>query len=76
MPKGIPNNRYTAEFKQHVIETMQKEGLSYRETARQFDVNSHHRIQEWERYLNYYNNRCSKAKGLAARSTQTALSVA
>lgn len=49
MPRGIPNNRYTAEFKQHVIETMQKERLSYRETARQFEVNSHHRIQEWER---------------------------
>ena len=28
---------------------MQKEGLSYRETARQFEVNSHHQIQEWER---------------------------
>ena len=49
MPRGIPNKKYTAEFKQHVIETMQKEGLSYRETARQFEVNSHHRIQEWER---------------------------
>ncbi|MBR2742992.1 MAG: transposase [Clostridia bacterium] len=49
MPKGKPNKRYTPEFKQTVIETMHKEGLSYSETARQFEVNSHYRIQEWER---------------------------
>ena len=49
MPKGVPNKRYTAEFKQHVIETMQKERLSYSETARQFEINDHHRIQAWER---------------------------
>lgn len=49
MPKGIPNKRYTAEFKQIVIETMQKEKLSYRETARRFEISSHHRIQDWER---------------------------
>ena len=54
MPKGIPNKRYTAEFKRHVIETMQKEGMSYSETARQFEVKGHHRIQDWERiYLTY-----------------------
>ena len=54
MPKGVPNKRYTAEFKQKVIETMQTERLSYRETSQQFGVNSHHRIQEWERiYLSY-----------------------
>ena len=28
---------------------MQKEKLSYSETARQFDVSNHHRIQDWER---------------------------
>ncbi len=28
---------------------MRWEGLSYSETARQFEVNSHHRIQDWER---------------------------
>lgn len=54
MPKGIPNKRYTAEFKRHVIETMREEGMSYSETARQFEVNGHHRIQDWERiYLTY-----------------------
>ena len=49
MPKGIPNKRYTPEFKKQVIETMQKEKLSYRETARQFEIGDHHRIQDWER---------------------------
>ena len=28
---------------------MQQEGLSYAETARQFDVSNHQRIQNWER---------------------------
>ena len=32
-----------------VIETMREEKLSYRETARRFEINSHHRIQDWER---------------------------
>ena len=49
MSTGIPNKRYTAEFKKCVIETMRAENLSYNETARRFDVNSHHRIQDWER---------------------------
>ena len=49
MPKGIPNKRYTPEFKKLVVETMQKEKLSYRETARRFDVSSDTRIRDWER---------------------------
>ncbi len=49
MPKGVPNKRYTPEFKKHVIETMLEEKLSYSETARRFEVNDHHRIQAWER---------------------------
>lgn len=49
MPKGVPNKRYTPEFKKLVVETMQREGLSYSETARQFEVSNHHRIQDWER---------------------------
>ena len=44
MPKGVPNKRYTPEFKKHVIETMLEEKLSYRETAQRFEVNDHHRI--------------------------------
>ena len=41
MPKGIPNKRYTPEFKIKVVETMQTEKLSYRETARQFEIPDH-----------------------------------
>ena len=49
MPKGVLNKRYTPEFKKLVVETMQQEQLSYSETARRFDVNGHHQIQDWER---------------------------
>ena len=49
MPKGVPNKRYTAEFKKHVIETMQEEKLSYKETARRFEITGHHQVQDWER---------------------------
>ncbi len=40
MPRGKPNNRFIGEFKQRVVETMQKEHLSYRETASQFEIRS------------------------------------
>ena len=49
MPKGVPNKRYTPEFKKLVIETMQEEKLSYSETCRRFDVNSRDQIKSWER---------------------------
>ena len=49
MPKGVPNKRYTPEFKKLVIETMQKEKLSYSETCRRFEVNSRDQIKSWER---------------------------
>ena len=49
MPKGKPQKRYTPEFKKMVIETMQKERLSYMETANQFGIGGHNRIQKWER---------------------------
>ena len=49
MPKGIPNKRYRPEFKKLVVETMQKEKLSYRETARQLDISDHKRVAAWER---------------------------
>lgn len=48
MPKGTPNKRYTGEFKQLVVETMHKDKLSYRETARQFETDAH-RVISWER---------------------------
>ena len=49
IPKGVPNKRYTPEFKKLVIETMQEEKLSYSETCRRFDVNSRDQIKSWER---------------------------
>ena len=48
MPKGKTNKRYTPEFKIKVVETMHREKLSYRETARQFDI-SNSRVTAWER---------------------------
>ncbi len=49
MPKGVPNKRYTGEFKQKVVETMHKEKLSYCEAARRFEVSNNHRVASWER---------------------------
>lgn len=49
MPKGIPNKRYTPEFKQLVVETMHKERLSIRETSAQFEISDHNAVARWER---------------------------
>ena len=49
MPKGVPNKRYTGEFKQMVVETMMREKISYKEAARRFDVSSDTRVASWER---------------------------
>ena len=49
MPKGIPNKRYTPEFKQMVVETMREEHLSVREAMRRFEINDHGIIERWER---------------------------
>ena len=48
MPKGVPNKRYTPEFKTHVVETMQKECLSHKEAERRFEL-PHGRAAAWER---------------------------
>ena len=53
MPKGVPNKRYTPEFKRMVVETMKKEHLS---------IYAGHFKQEIVAYLDYYNNRRIKAK--------------
>ena len=49
MPKGVPNKRYTGEFKQMVVETMMREKLSYKEAARQFEVSCDTVVADWER---------------------------
>lgn len=69
MPKGILK-RYTGEFKQKVVEALQKERLSYKEAMRQFEIGDHHIIQKWERiYLEegpeglYIERRGRRSKG-------------
>lgn len=49
MPKGVPNKRYTPEFKKMVVETMRKEHLSVRATMQEFGINDHKIIERWER---------------------------
>jgi len=49
MPKGVPNKRYTGEFKQKVIEYMLENKLSYNETEREFEVSGQDRVRAWER---------------------------
>lgn len=48
MPKGIPNKKYTGEFKQKVVEDMLNNKLSYGDTKRKYDL-SDKRVQNWER---------------------------
>lgn len=48
MSKGKHNKRYTPEFKIMVVETMQKEHLSYGEADRRFEL-SNNRAANWER---------------------------
>ena len=49
MPKGVPNKRYTPEFKQRVVEAVLNEGISYREAQREYGVSADGLIQIWER---------------------------
>ena len=49
MPKGKPRKSYTPEFKIKVVETMQREKLSYREAAREFEITDHKMVARWER---------------------------
>lgn len=73
MAKGVPNKRYTGEFKQKVVETMLQEKLNYAETSLRFDV-YRKRIADGERiYLTYgaeglYLERCGRgSKGRPAK---------
>ena len=46
---GVPNKRYTPEYKKMVIETMMEEKLSYSDKARRFEVSCDKRSKDWER---------------------------
>ena len=49
MPKGVPNKRYTPEFKRMVVEIMKKEHLSIYAAMQEFGINDHKIIERWER---------------------------
>ena len=49
MPKGVPNKRYTPEFKRMVVEAMEKEHLSIYAAMQEFGINDHKIIERWER---------------------------
>ena len=49
MPKGVPNKRYTGEFKQKVVEHMMENKLSYNETEKLFEIAGQDRVAAWER---------------------------
>ena len=74
MPKEKQYKKYSGEFKQQVVETMKKEGLSYSEAARQFGVSTDKRVSSWERiYLTegpeglYVERRGRSSKGGPAK---------
>lgn len=74
MPKGRERKKYAGEFKQKVLETMYKEHLSYKETARRFEITGHEMVQRWERiYLEegaeglYIERRGRKTTGCSAK---------
>lgn len=48
MPKGVPNKRYTPEFKEMVVRRIHEEGLSYSEAEHEYGI-AHGIIQGWER---------------------------
>ena len=74
MPRGKPNKKYDGEFKVQVVETMEREGLSLHEAARQFGISNHSTVAKWERlYLtegkaSLYEERRGRAS--AASGTQ------
>lgn len=65
MPKGMPNKKFTVEFKKIVVETLLEEKMSYSEAERQVGV-VRSRMTAWERI---YLTECSE--GLVACSSQT-----
>lgn len=51
MPQGEPDKRYTPEFKQMVVETMEKEYLSVYATMQEFRINDHKIIERFSPVL-------------------------
>ena len=51
MQRGIPNKRYSAEFKQLVVEVMREKRLSLGETTRMFEISDHGIIKRQEKSI-------------------------
>lgn len=49
MPKGIPNERYSSEFKLLVVEDMINSNLDYQETIIKYNIKSATQLKRWER---------------------------
>lgn len=69
MPKGVPNKRYTSEFKLKVIEDMRGNNLGYKETEIKYGISAHSAIQRWERiYLEEGpDGLCKERRGKASK---------
>ena len=48
MPKGVPNKRYTPEFKEMVECRIREDNMAYNEAEREYGI-AHGMIQKWER---------------------------
>jgi len=53
MPRGRTNKKYTGEFKQKVVETVRKEKLSYKETARRLHKSELLYLQEFDTFEHF-----------------------
>ena len=49
MPKGIPNKKYSGEFKQKVIEDVIQNKLSQREATAKYGIANKTQVLRWER---------------------------
>lgn len=49
MPRGVPNKKYSGEFKQRVVEDVIKNNLSQREAASKYGITNKTQVCRWER---------------------------
>lgn len=49
MPKGVPNKKYSGEFKQCVVEDVRNNHLGYNEAMCKYEIAGRNEIQKWER---------------------------
>jgi len=49
MPRGVPNKKYTGEFKQRVVEDVIENKLSQREAATKYGITNKTQVAMWER---------------------------